>query len=475
MKKKLWATLCVVLILTVLAVSFTACKPKTPATDNDINPLLDLSKEVNLVLAGGAESWPEVEKVISKFEKKYSNCTVRYEFIESYSVNFPERIKSNENKVDIFTTTNIIPTSNQAYLKDYSVNLLSEDAKKYLDLSDTNKGLVKNFRYSAVEDIQYAIPYGGEMRGLYVNKTLLAQHDLAVPTNWDELMHCCEVLLAADLIPFHSSPDIFAQQLLYPYVCNTIVNGGNYEEDYQAIENIDDGISELFRPAYAKIYEITQKNYYNYKLAEQQGYSYSGTGGKAMDFFGIKKNANNAFEKLDDVGTIAFMPSTQAAGLDFEETKKNYHSNIEYEFITAPVGDEGGYGYLSPSSGMGVNKNSDNVDWALEFLDFLFSSEINKEFAEEMGIIPNTVDAMLKYNVPANRACTVGDMTFSYGFYDAVITLMTTGYSNMVGISKMNAPKYLKNGEIAFTLDQYVERLEQEFQAIKQARTGGAS
>ena len=52
---------------------------------------------------------------------------------------------------------------------------------------------------------------------------------------------------------------------------------------------------------------------------------------------------------------------------------------------------------------------------------------------------------------------------------------MLGGYEDMIGISKMNAQKYMKdNGDgtfsLMYTLDEYLQRLETEFQAIKQAR-----
>lgn len=470
MKKLLVLLFAVAVLVCVACTGFVACN-HDDADVLDINKNLDLNTPVALKIISNKSTWPALENVITKFETKYPNCTVTYECVQGYFDVLNTRLAGSEDKVDMFMCENIQATT--AY-KDKAFNLLSRT--DVLDLSQTNKGLVDNFKYLGTEDQQYSIPYSGEMRGMYVNKTLLSQYGLSVPTNLDELLHCCEVLLQAGYIPLQSSPGSFAQQLLYPYICNQIVNGGDYESTYAAIENIEDDISENFREPYRILYNIVKKGYYNYKEVEtNRGLSYGNDLEKAQVFFNVLKDENGALVKQDDVGQIAFMPDTQGFQISLEKVKSDYHSNIDYEFILSPVGEDGGYAYLSPSNGLAINKNSDNLEWSLEFFDFFFKAENNKEFAKIQGTIPNTSDALISYNVSNDRISTVGQVTFSYAFYKAVTTPMTGGYSDMVGISKMNASKYMVddgNGgtKFAFTLNQYMDRLEAEFQKIKQAR-----
>ncbi len=187
------------------------------------------------------------------------------------------------------------------------------------------------------------------------------------------------------------------------------------------------------------------------------------------------KVSDGVYEKVDDIGNIAFMTDTQAFELELAKAKSDYHSEIEYQFILSPVGQNGGFAYLSPADGLAINNRSDNIDWALEFLNFFFTPENNRAFAEKAGKIPNTSDALLQFDVPTDRTSDVGQMTFGYGFYKTVVTLMGTGYDDMVGISKMTAQKYMKdNGDgtygIMFTLEDYMARLEAEFLKAKEAR-----
>lgn len=435
------------------------------------NKELDTSKEVVLRIAIRDETWPEMDSVVTQFEKIYPNCTIECEYIEEYAVNLGTRLQQDNPKIDIFRTTNIQEATEY---KDSALNLISEESQKYLNLSGANQGLVSNFRYTGAEDVQYAIPYGGEMRGMYVNKTLLAKYGLKIPTNRAELMNCCEILYAEGYIPFQSSVGTFAQQLLYPYICNSIVNGGSYEEMYASIENIEPGISEYFRDAYAFLYEIVEKGYFDYsRVDEELGYTFDGNEGKAKDFLNVIKVADDQYEKQDDIGKIPFLVDTQAFGLELARTKADYHSEIEYEFILSPVGEDGGYAYLSPADGLAINNQSDNIDWSLEFLNFFFTPSVSKGFAKEAGKISNTEDALVQYDVPEDHISDVGQMTFSYTFYKTVTTPMMGGYKDdMVGISKMTSKKYMKdNGDgtfrIMYTLEDYMTRLEAEFQKIK--------
>ena len=440
------------------------------------NPALDVSREVELRIGSGKETWPEMDEVIAKFEEVYPNCSISCEYIEEYSTNLELRLKQADQRIDIFRTTNIQPTTSAGVYKDYCVNLISEESAAILDLSHCYKGLVDNFRYTGAENTQYAVPYGGEMRGMYVNTTLLDSLGLKTPTNRAELLECCAVLYDAGYIPLQSSYDTFAQQLLYPYICNCIVNGGAYEETYAAIENIDAGISELFRDPYTFLYGLVEKGYFDYdRVKRELGYTFDGSEGKARDFLNVIQVADGVYEKQDDVGKIAFLVDTQSFEGSLAKEKENYHSAIEYEFILSPVGEDGGCAYLSPSDALAVNKSSNNVDWALEFLNFFFQPEVTREFAAWSNKIPNTADALLSYNVDESHISDVGQVTFGYTFYKTVTTPMMGGYEDMPGISKLNDPKLMvENADgtrsLAYTVEDYLERLESELQAVKAGR-----
>ena len=130
--------------------------------------------------------------------------------------------------------------------------------------------------------------------------------------------------------------------------------------------------------------------------------------------------------------------------------------------LAAGVGDGGGYAYLSPATGIAVNRNSAHTEWALEFLNYLFTPEVNRAFAEEQNIIPNTAQALDvitdTFHVDDAHVCQLGQVTFRYVFYDVV-------HQPLIDVSKANNPKYMQPDGTMYDLEYYMAELESAFAA----------
>lgn len=61
------------------------------------------------------------------------------------------------------------------------------------------------------------------------------------------------------------------------------------------------------------------------------------------------------------------------SGMKKRESKSEAFSAepFEYEFMYAPMGDNGVYAYMQPWYGFSVNKDSDQKELAVEFLRFM--------------------------------------------------------------------------------------------------------
>ena len=170
---------------------FRSCGSNTKSQKK--NPNLDTSETVNLKVAGSLKDYKALEIVGQKFTELYPNCTIEYEYLQDYGDTLLKRLDSEEDKIDLFSTGNITMDSER---RPYALDLNAQTDK--LDLS--------------------------EVRGLYVNKTILAKCGLEVPTNREELLEACSVLKENGYIPFQANPGNFGQQLIYPYVASMIAN-----------------------------------------------------------------------------------------------------------------------------------------------------------------------------------------------------------------------------------------------------------
>ncbi len=434
------------LALLLLATLLTGCtKTEAPAAA----PLEADTQEEDVVLTI-AGSWPDcraLDVAASAFNSEYPNCTIVYEYLQDYYPSLEKRMNG-DSPVDLFFSTNIQADSE---MLPYALDLKSCDS---LDLSNTFDGLIENFSFredNAEQKKLYSIRLGAEMRGLYVNTTLLSSLSLSVPTDQASLLSACQTLKDNGYIPFHGNPGSFAQLLIYPWICNTIVNADDPKAAYETVNSRDVAMSGIFREPLEFLYTLVENDYYDYKRAQTELNLFNDTADEdyARYFLNINKN-DDEWEKTDDLGQIAFMPSTMSRQGVMDKTKDDYHSAIEYVFIMAPVSEDGGYAYMSPAHGIAVSKDSPNVEWSIKFLDFLFEPENNKAFAEAFNIIPNTKEALSyiteRFDVPDDHISQLGQVTFDYGFYEML-------QSSMTDISKANNPKYMKdNGDGTWSL-----------------------
>lgn len=256
---------------------------------------------------------------------------------------------------------------------------------------------------------------------------------------------------------------------MYPYVANLIANASDPDAIRAKINACEEGVEELFKEPLERLYDLVQKYYYNYGYAEANlGNFLDGTGAQACySFFNIRQDATSGlYAKADDLGNVPFLPWTYSLKATMEKTKVDFESNIDYDFILSPVGDEGGFGYLSPSNWIALNKNSNEKSWAIEFLNYLFSSVGNPIYADSAHLVPNSSDArdFIKrtFSVPSSRIADVGQASFNYDFYSLIKTAL-------VAIAKSNREKtpYMSQNSdgswSAYPFSYYLDNLKQAF------------
>lgn len=424
-------------------------------------------ESVTLVVAGPWNDCRALELVAAKFTALNPNCEVTYEYLQDFDNLITKRLGGDAYAVDLFFTNNILRDTPLTY---YALDLYSEPS---LDFSNTFDGLRRNFSFideSGAEKL-YAMPLGAEMRGLFVNKTLLKSLGLSVPTNQEELFAACEVLKQAGYIPFQGNPGYFGQRLMYPYACSLIANAPDYDAVYARVAACEAGVSELFRPPLEFLYTCVERGYYDYKAVEATKIPFTDGSdeGVSKNFLSIYKGEDGEMV-VPDVGVCAFFPGALSQKGALDKVKEDYHSPIEYEFVLAPVGEHGGYAYMSPARGIAINKSSSKLDWALEFMQYLFTPEINEQFAKAFYITPNVVDApsiiIEQYGASVDRVCELGQVSFNYAFYGKL-------NEAFVEISKANNPKYMVDdgagGLKMVTLDEFMARLEARFESERAA------
>lgn len=442
------------ILCALICMALSSCSTQNAEAQTKYQKNTKLSQdEVTLKVLGSSSSYRALETVFSSFHELYPNCTLEYEYVQDYDKSLEKRLSSNED-VDLFITKNITADSS---ILPYALELGGQ--KDALDLSDTYEGLIRNFTISGDNGGLYAIPLGGEVRGMYVNTTLLASLGLEIPKNYTELLACCKTLKEKGYIPLQGNPNNFGPMLMYPYVANTIANASDYEATYQMVNTHEAGSSKLFQEPVSRLYELVAKGYYDYKTVETtlNFFTTATDTAAAYSFLNIAVDSTNTPKKLDDIGQVAFMPQTMSYMNILDKTKEDLHSNISYSFILSPVSEDGGYAYLSPASGIAINKGSSHTDWSLEFLNYLFTKDIAHSFAQQQSLIPNSEDALTiidnTFAIEQDHISQLGQVSFDYVFYDVIKKVL-------VDVSKGNNPKYMQADGTMYPLTYYMQELE---------------
>lgn len=342
--------------------------PVMNGKEAEFQPSLDTEESVTLEIAGVMGNFEALDQVINDFNEYYPNVTVSYEQNDIYAL--AEYMKNNS-YVDIFMTSDAnVRSKDQENLYVYDHCL---DLAEVLDTSAIDPELVK----ACMIDGKLArIPLAKLMCGLVVNKTLLENEGLEIPQNYEEFLTVCETLKSEGYTPIQSARNHACSDLILPMAMSIL---GNDDELKEMVQKNDPAYAESLVPVYEKLEEILQKGYISNEVNEK--YPEDNYNGSIMNFF---------------EGDVPFWVTTTESfsGMKKREAKSENFSAapFEYEFIDAPLGDEGVFDYEEPWYGFSVNKDSEDVDYAVEFMKFLTQEEELNKLAEIKGMPSVTVN-----------------------------------------------------------------------------------
>ena len=344
----------------------TETSPKTDSTETKTEgfaPSLDTEKSVSLETAGYLGNFEALDQVINDFNEYYPNVTITYEQNDMQSL--ADYLKNNS-YVDIFMTSDANVRSKDQqnlYVYDNCLDL----SKKDIDVSSIDQELVKA---ATIDGKLVRLPLARLMCGLAVNKTLLEKEGLEIPQTYEEFLAVCETLKSKGYTPIQSSRFHACSDLVLPMAMSIL---GNSKELTDKIQNGDTSYAENLTPVYEKLDELLQNDYISSEVNDT--YPDDNYDGAILNFF---------------EGDVPFWVTTTESfsGMKKRESKSEKFSAepFEYEFINAPLADDGSYDYEEPWYGFSVNKDSEELDYAVEFMKFLAQTEEMNKLAEIKGM-----------------------------------------------------------------------------------------
>ncbi len=362
----------VFLLLSLLVMVFLQGCGSQKKEDASFQPKYDRDTEFSLTVAGHYGNFESLEAEFERFYEYYPNANLQYVTMDDYNNIISSALAGSE-PPDIFITNSWM-IGNEQYDPMFEACEVLSDPSVGIDYSCIKDSLLQTTDSGDV----LMLPIFTTSYGMLVNMDLFEKEGLKVPTNFGELMEVCRKLKAAGYespvmgTDRFSGPGLF-NCFAYPmYAWHVIQNSDQLE----ALNGLEPSSGELMRPALERLSEFVNSDCIDVAKCEQE----------------ITDDYDSVIMRFFE-GDVPMMLASGdvVSGTAKRESKSDAFSAhpFQYRFFAAPAGDEGGYFINSFSIFFSVNRHSENIDMANEFMRFLISrKELGNMAAKKHLIAP---------------------------------------------------------------------------------------
>lgn len=328
--------------------------------DSAFSPKLDTNKKVVLSTIGFFGNFEALDMVTNDFNRYYPNVEFSYDQISSE--NYDSYMEANPG-VDILMTSEEIFDKFGDLLEDTCADLSKEDI---------NLGAIENdmLLMGYHNGVLSTIPMGQNIYGLVVNVTLLKNEGLSVPTNYEEFINALSVLKDKGYTPIQGPNSKIYAELTESMAYDMIISDNAL---YTALMAGEESAVDALMPVMDKLDYLIDNGYIDYEINENYP----------------SDNYDQAILRFYE-GEVPFWVcnTEKVSGMKKRESKSEaFQANpFDYTYIYAPLGDKGAYAYREPWFGFAVNKNSDDYEYAVEFIRFLATSNEINQIADVKGV-----------------------------------------------------------------------------------------
>ena len=366
-------TMC--MILTVLMIlSLTACGSEiqeAPAEEG-FQPSLDTAVSCSINVAGGYDNFEALEAEFDRFNEYYPNVEMTFTKVDDYN-NMIGTVLNGNDAPDIYVNYSWMYGRDQyASSIDHAVDLA--DPELGLDLDCIRSNIILNTEDGTLP----MVPVFANTYGMLVNNDLFEKEGLSVPTTYQELVAVCDAFREKGyenpLMGFTNEETTSLFTLtIYPFFCGTVAND---EEAVKKLNAMDPSAGEYMRPSLEKLEEFLDDCSVDLDACAEIEDNYEAV---ILRFF------------EGDVPMMACSGDTVSGTKKRESRSEAFIANpFTYTFAPVPMSDEGAYFLDMPNLQFSVNKDSENLDMANEFMRFLITSPELNEMAQNKGLMSPT-------------------------------------------------------------------------------------
>lgn len=246
-----------------------------------------------------------------------------------------------------------------------TVRRLGEEGK-LMDLSDLE--CVKNLRdvvktANTINGKLVAIPQEIVAYGLFINKDMFDQYQLALPETPEEFLECCRVFKENGIETPIGANRWWLETFVLAQAYADLYNGGNTEAEIEGLNNGTKKYSDYMRPGFEFLKELIERGYIDAKKA----YVSEAIEGEGADFLAQK--------------TPIVMAYWGAANTD------TAYGNPDFNMLVIGFPSSRGQMPVIPMTGYGIGANAQHMQDAMRVLNVILSDDALKVYTETNKVI----------------------------------------------------------------------------------------
>ena len=361
-------------VLMILGLTASGPMKQEAKAAEDFQPALDTSDDSCINVAGNYDNFEALEAEFDRFNEYYPDVELVYTKIDDYN-NMIGTVLNGNDAPDIYV--------NNSWM--YGREQYKDSIDHAEDLADPALGLDldcirSNIILNTDDDSLPMVPVFANTYGMLVNNDLFEKEGLTIPTTYEELVEVCSAFrekgYESPMMGFSNEERTSLFTLtIYPFFCSTVANDA---EAVKELNTLDPSAGEYIRPSLEKIEQFLSDGCVNLDACAEIENNYDAV---ILRFF------------EGDVPMMTCSGDTVSGTKKRESRSEAFiASPFAYTFVPVPMSDEGACFLDMPNLQFSVNKDSQNLDMANEFMRFLITSQELNEMAQSKGLMSPTQD-----------------------------------------------------------------------------------
>ena len=301
-------------------------------------------------------------ELIDELVENFNNSQDEVEVVASFQGGYDEAVTKLQQSISAQSQPEIAMIE-RAYVEMFDDSEVLEDLKPYLDNSgikesDFVEGLMGHSYFESGELV--SLPFNRSTPILHVNKTMLDEQGLEVPSSWEELEEVANALIEKDGDEYSRYGLSMPYDTWYPIAMITQSNGTFFNDDNSSVGFLDNGVGE---EVFSYLKDLQNTGALFYPPAQDSG--------NIVNQMFMSEKIGMMFQSTGTIGTLL--------------------ETVDFDYVTAFLPQNEKYSTPTGGGNIAMFKDAENKEAAWKFIEWMLESEDGiQQFIIDSGYLPFT-------------------------------------------------------------------------------------